>query len=205
MINIRPQNLVRIIFYYVFVLILLAFVGGISIFYTDWLWFTEIGFQKIFTTIWSTRLLAGLIAGIAVFGIAYINLFICERLTKEKNAHKRLRPEPLISEEGNIEHRIDVDAFIKKLTVPVLLVIAVMAGFFVAGQWQTILQYIHQTSFGINDPIFSKDASYYVFTLPFIQLFLSLGLFIIIISFLSSAIRHYLKGAISFQEIGRAS
>ena len=199
MINKRPQNPVRIIFYYVFVLILLAFVGGISIFYTDWLWFTEIGFQKIFTTIWSTRLLAGLIAGIAVFGIAYINLFICERLTKKKKAHKHLRPEPLISEEGNIERRIDVDTFIKKFTVPVLLVIAVMAGVFAAGQWQTILQYIHQTHFGINDPIFSKDVSYYVFTLPFIQLFLSLGFFVIIISFLSSAIRHYLKGAISFQ------
>src|SRR3989338_3876547 len=204
MINMKPQNLVRIIFYYVLVPILLAFVGGISI-YTDWLWFTEIGFQKILTTIWSTRLLAGLIAGIAVFDIAYINLFICERLTKEKKAHKRLRPEPLISEEGNIEHRIDVDAFIKKLTVPVLLVIAVMAGVFFLLQFQTILQYIHQTHFGINDPIFFKNASYYVFTLPFIQLFLSLGLFIIIISFISSAIRHYLKGAISFQEIGRAS
>ena len=174
MINIRPQNLVRIIFYYVFVLILLAFVGGISIFYTDWLWFTEIGFQKIFTTIWSTRLLAGLIAGIAVFGIVYLNLFICERLIKEKKVHKRLRPEPQVTGEDRIERPFDIDAFIKKLTVPVLLVIAVMTGFFAAGQWQTILQYIHQTPFGINDPIFSKDVSYYVFTLPFIQLFLSL-------------------------------
>jgi len=157
-----PQNLVRIIFYYVLVLILLAFVGGISI-YTDWLWFTEIGFQKIFATIWSTRLLAGLIAGLAVFGIVYLNLFICERLTKEKNAHKRLRPEPrVIGEdriespfdidafikkpeprvigEDRIESPFDIDAFIKKFTVPVLLVIAIMTGFFAAGQWQTILE-----------------------------------------------------------------
>ncbi|MDP3764981.1 MAG: UPF0182 family protein [Nanoarchaeota archaeon] len=198
MINMRPQNLVRVIFYSVLVLILFALFGGISL-YTDWLWFTEISFQKIFTTIWSTRLLAGLIAGLAVFGIAYLNIFICEWLTKEKKVHKRLRPKPLISEEGNIERSIDIDAFIKKFTVPVLLVIAVMAGFFAAGQWQTILQYIHQTPFGINDPIFLKDVSYYIFTLPFIQLFLSLGLFVIIISFLSSAILHYFKGAISFQ------
>ena len=144
MINMGPQRLGKIVFYYVLALILLAFVGWISI-YTDWLWFTEIGFQKIFTTIWSTRLLAGLIAGIAVFGIVYLNLFICERLTKEKNAHKRLRPKPLIVEEDNIERRIDVGTFIKNFTVPVLLIIAVMAGFFAAGQWQTILQYIHQT------------------------------------------------------------
>ena len=194
----RPQNLVRIIFYYVFVLILLAFVGGISI-YTDWLWFTEIGFQKIFTTIWSTRLLAGLIAGITVFGIAYLNLFICEKLTKEKKVHKRLRPEPLVIGEDRIERPIDIDVFIKKFAVPVLLVIAVMAGFFAAGQWQTILQYIYQTPFGINDPIFSKDVSYYIFSLPFFQLLLSLGLLVIIVSVLSSAIRHYFKGAISFQ------
>src|SRR3989338_8242930 len=133
MINMGPQRLGKIIFYYVLALILLAFVGGISI-YTDWLWFTEIGFQKIFTTIWSTRLLAGLIAGIAVFGIVYLNLFICERLIKEKKVHKRLRPEPQVTGEDRIERPFDIDAFIKKLIVPVLLVIAVMAGVFAARQ-----------------------------------------------------------------------
>jgi uncharacterized membrane protein (UPF0182 family) len=198
MINMKPQSPIRIIFSYVFVLILLALVGGISL-YTDWLWFTEIGFQKIFTTIWSTRLLAGLITGLAVFGIVYLNLFICERLTKEKKVHKRLRSEPRVIGEDRIERPFDIDAFIKKLTYPVLLVIAVMAGFFAAGQWQTILQYIYQTPFGINDPIFSKDVSYYIFSLPFIQLLLSLGFLVMIVSFLSSAIRHYFKGAISFQ------
>src|SRR3989338_11445911 len=119
MIDMRPQNLIRVFFYYVLVLILLAFVGGISI-YTDWLWFTEIGFQKIFTTIWSTRLLAGLIAGLAVFGIVYLNLFICERLIKEKKAHKRLRPEPQVTGEDRIERPIDIDGFINKFTIPVL-------------------------------------------------------------------------------------
>ncbi len=198
MINMGPRRIGGIVFYSVLVLILFALPGGISL-YTNWLWFTEIGFQEIFTTIWSTMLLAGLVAGLAVFGIVYLNLFLCKRLTKEKKVHKRLQPEPLIIEDGNIERRIDIGAFINKFTVTVLLVIAVMTGFFAAGQWQTILQYIHQTPFGINDPVFSKDVSYYVFTLPFIQLLLSLGLFVITISFLSSAIQHYFKGGISFQ------
>ncbi len=198
MINMRPQNSVKIVFYSVLVLILLTLFGGISL-YADWLWFTEIGFQKIFTTIWSTMLLAGLIAGLAVFGITYFNLYICELLTKGKKIPKPHRSEPRIIGENHIERPIDADAFIKKFTVPVLLVIAVLAGFFAAGRWQTILQYIHQTPFGINDPIFSKDVSYYIFSVPFIQLLLSLGFLVIIVSVLSSAIRHYFKGAISFQ------
>ena len=183
----QSQNLARIFLYYVGFIILLAIVGGISL-YTDWLWFTELGFQKIFTTIWSTRLLAGLIAGLAVFGIAYLNLFIGERLTKEKKAHKRIQPKPQTIGEDYIKQPNEIGDLIKKFTVPVLLVIAVMAGFFAAGQWQTILQYIHQTPFGINDPIFSKDVSHYIFLLPFIQLLVSLGFLVIFASFLFSAI-----------------
>src|SRR3989344_4325459 len=111
----KQQNPVRIVFYSVLVLILLALSGGISL-YIDWLWFTEIDFQKIFTAIWSTRLLAGLIAGLAVFGIMYLNLFICELLTKGKKIPKPHWPELRITGEDSIEHPIDIDAFIKKLT-----------------------------------------------------------------------------------------
>ncbi len=212
MVKTGVQNLRKILFYAILVLIFLALFGGIGL-YTDWLWFIEIGFQKIFTTILSTRLLAGIIAGVAVFGIAYLNIFICELLDKGKKIPLPGQTEPRTIEKGStiegdsiekpVEQPIrlfDAGAFIRKFSVPVLLTIALLAGFFAAGQWQTILQYVHQTSFGITEPIFGKDVSHYIFSLPFIQLLLSLGFLVTIISFLSSAMSYYFRGAISFRQ-----
>src|SRR5205823_5453478 len=36
-----------------------------------------------------------------------------------------------------------------------------------SGQWQTILTFLNQKPFNVQDPIWHKDVSFYVFTLPF--------------------------------------
>ena len=43
-------------------------------FYIDWLWFQDLGVEKIFTTKLNAQFLSALVSGFAAFLIAYINL-----------------------------------------------------------------------------------------------------------------------------------
>src|SRR6476620_2550650 len=47
--------------------------------YTDWLWFGEVGFRGVFTTVLVTRLLLFLVAGVVVGGIVWLALLLAYR------------------------------------------------------------------------------------------------------------------------------
>jgi len=51
--------------------------------------------------------------------------------------------------------------------------LSVITGLSVSEGWFNVLQYFNQTSFNILDPIFSKDVSFYIFTLPFYEFILA--------------------------------
>jgi len=39
-------------------------------------------------------------------------------------------------------------------------------GIYASGHWNDFLKFIHASSFGIKEPIFGKDAGFYIFKLP---------------------------------------
>jgi hypothetical protein len=68
----------------------------------------------------------------------------------------------------------------------------------VAGQWRTILQAAYGTSFGIADPVFGRDAGYYVFSLPAIDLVTSVLYGILLLSlFLVALPLHLFRGEVA--------
>ena len=60
------------------------------------------------------------------------------------------------------------------------LVISLTFGFVLSAHWDMVLQYFHPTGFNGTDPLFGRDISFYVFTLPIWQLleFWLIGLFL---------------------------
>ncbi len=50
------------------------------------------------------------------------------------------------------------------------IVLSIMLGFVLSQYWSTILQFFHATKFGRIDPLFDRDISFYVFTLPNLEL-----------------------------------
>ncbi|MCJ7494795.1 MAG: UPF0182 family protein, partial [Deltaproteobacteria bacterium] len=48
---------------------------------TDWFWFQEVGYQKIFTVTLVAQMKLAAIFGIAFFVIFYLNLFLASRLS----------------------------------------------------------------------------------------------------------------------------
>jgi len=78
----RKKFLLLIIFFVIFIGFG-AFFSLISLM-TDWLWFKEIGFENVFTTILKAKIGLGLITGFITAALIYINLKIAFRLTRNK-------------------------------------------------------------------------------------------------------------------------
>ena len=71
------RRVTRLLFFGAF--ILLFSVGQTIAFYTDWLWFQEVGYTGVFTTILGVKLLLALLSGGLFFLVLYLNLIFAAR------------------------------------------------------------------------------------------------------------------------------
>ena len=157
-------------------------------FYVDWLWFQDLGLEKVFTTKLNTQFLSALAGGFAAFLISYINLWVAIRATKGRTIIVPLHVQ------GMPQLNILRHAEKLKIVIPSLL------GFFTAvmfaSNWLTLLSWLHASDFAYADPIFDKNASFYVFTLPVMEVASNSAMLILGVSLVSSALLYLLKGAI---------
>ncbi len=77
------------------------------------------------------------------------------------------------------------------------LLIGVMTGLGLAGDWRQIVMWINSTPFGTTDPQFGLDISFFVFTLPVLQMLVSLLMTVFVVSLIATIVVHYLYGAIA--------
>jgi uncharacterized membrane protein (UPF0182 family) len=139
--------------------ILLTGVGQAVPLYTDWLWYGEVGFRQVFTTVLSLRgwLLLG--AGGVVFLFMYGNLWVAARTAA---------PDVLweLDDQLGLPGRAVLEPLIRRLLVPVIAVIALLSGLRAGASWEMVLGYVNATPFGVKDPLFGRDLSFFVFELP---------------------------------------
>lgn len=141
-------------------LVLLLATGGVVEFYTEVLWFNEVGYSAV---LW-TRLLAGwairLGAAAIAATLAFLNLGAIVR---------RYGPVQLRREYGNLE--------IVEQIPGRWLVVGATATSALAGWWLaalafggpaalTTIAWLRQVPWGIRDPLFGRDLSFFVFSLP---------------------------------------
>ena len=88
----------------------------------------------------------------------------------------------------------------------VCVVVAFIAAVAASGSWQRVLLYFNQVPWGEKDPIFGRDISFYVFSMPFWQGVLSFVLAALIVSLVLAAIVHLIMGGIDIkQKPGKAA
>tara|TARA_Y100000310_G_scaffold345826_1_gene470639 strand:+ start:2935 stop:5364 length:2430 start_codon:yes stop_codon:yes gene_type:complete len=75
-----------------------------------------------------------------------------------------------------------------------------LVGLVVSSGWFKILQYLKQTPFNLTDPIFAKDVSFYIFTLPFYSFILGflmscvvLTIILVLLDYLKSYFGQFVK------------
>ena len=183
-----PQRPLRALF---IVLVLLLFFAGPSLigFYTNWLWFGEVGYQQVFTTM--IRAQATLFT--IVFAVAA--LFLSFNLRLALGAVGDIRP-VFMTREG-IEVALPGQQQMRTLALGAATVLAVFIGLFASNRWETWLAWRNAVEFGQADPILGRDVSFYVFSLPFMQLIRGLGQALVILAALGSAALYLVSGSMT--------
>jgi uncharacterized membrane protein (UPF0182 family) len=174
---------------------LAVLVAAIAIFvnvYTDLLFFRSVKLSSVFDKVLGTRvvlfIIFGLIMAIAV-GASIIIAY-------------RLRPSirPMSLEQQNLErYRVVLEPFHTWLLVVICALAGIFAGFSAAGRWRTYLLWQNGQSFGIKDPQFHRDVSYYMFTYPFERFLLGYAFTVVVVCLVLTVIVHYLFGGIRLQ------
>ena len=133
---------------------------------TDFLWFREIGYERVFVTKIVAQWTLWLVAGIGAFLVLYANARVALRglalAMATVPAIDRIRNGP--------KSRASMLArFADLLAVPACVVFTIIIASLAATEWRTLVQFFYRSPFGIADPVFGRDVSYYVFTLPMLD------------------------------------
>ena len=171
------------------VLVLLGlFVYAASSFWTEILWFQQMHATRILLTRW------GVIAGLAVVGVV---LSVAVLRIMIGLAHRHRVSSKRGEATANLRQYQDAIEPFKKLAFwLVALVLGIPAGLRLAEGWQTVLTWLNATPFGKTDPIFGWDISFFVFTLPFLELVVSFLLHLVVLSLVVSIVASYLYGGL---------
>jgi uncharacterized membrane protein (UPF0182 family) len=179
----------------VLLVLVLSVLGSLVRMYVDWLWFGEVGFRQVFTTGLRIRILLFFLFGVLMALVIAVNLFLAYRF----------RPpfRPMSLEQQNLErYRSALEPRRRLIVIGISAVLGLFTGITAQAQWQTWLQWRNGTQFGIKDPQFGIDLSYYTFTYPFQRFILGLLFTAIVLSLLAAVAVHYLFGGVRLQTPG---
>jgi uncharacterized membrane protein (UPF0182 family) len=172
----------------VIVVLALLFFGGPSLirFYTDWLWFGEVGYQQVFTTI--VRSEASLFT--ITFVVAVLWLVFNLRLALGSMREGR----PIFTTQQGIEVALPGRQQLQTIASAIAMVLAALIGLYASSQWETWVMWRNAVPFGQQDPIFGYDVGFYLFSIPFLQLVRGIGQTLVIMAALGAGAIYALSG-----------
>ena len=176
----------------VVLVILIISARGIAGFYTDYLWFNQLGFSQVFTgLLWTKTFLAVLFVAV-MFALVLINLVVADRIAPK---FRPLGPEDEIVQ----RYREAVGRHAGKVRIAVAAIFALILGAGQSARWNDWILFSHTQRFNIKDPQFGKDVGFFVFRLPFLQFLVSWSFAAVVVATFLTAVFHYLNGGIRVQ------
>ena len=169
--------------------ILVVALVSLSGFYADWLWFRSVDFTEVWSTILLTKATVFVVAGFATSLIITLNVYLAFR--------KRPLYVPLTVEADNLErYRSQIEPIRRLVLVGLSLVLFYFGGSSASQLWDTWLLFKNSTSFGVVDPQFGLDISFFAFKLPMYQALVAWAISTLVFAIIGSAVVHYLYGGI---------
>ena len=161
---------------------------GLATFYTDILWFREVGFLSVFKKVLLARVGLGLAGGLAFFLVTFVNLqAVLWRRQDLTLVSGLVMPLP-----------VSLPRSVRKWILLPSAVIGVLGGIAAYSQWHVVLAYFSRTPFGISDPLFGRDVAFYLFTLPFYALIQQHAWVATLASLVLSALVYFVLGDLRF-------
>ena len=173
--------------------IILAVIAGalvaLSGVYVDWLWFKSVGFTNVWSTVLATKISLFIVAGLVTSAIISLNIFLAYR-SRPFNVSMAM-------ESDNLErYRATIDPIRKLAFAGVVVVLFYFGGSSGIQLWSSWLLFKNSTDFGVKDPQFNMDISFFAFRLPFYQTLIGWAISTLILATIASAAIHYLYGGL---------
>lgn len=154
----------------ILVIVVLGFLLAVN-FLTDWLWFKEVGYASVFFKRLFTRLKFGVPLAAVLSLLMWLYLSVLR-----KNYFKKIESD----EKTNVKK---LGRYTALLSVAFGIVIAIS---FVSNLWFQFLQFTNSTDFGITDPLFNLDVSFYIFKYEFLYELNQFLLSVIVLFFIAT-------------------
>src|SRR5690606_27466229 len=158
-------------------------------FWTEVMWFNQIGFARVIWTEWGMRA-ALFVAGFLVMGGAVFWSF---------TAAYRSRPiyAPSTPEQATLDqYREAVEPLRRVVMIAGPVLVGFFAGVAASAQWRTVLLAFNGEPFGEGDPEFGIDLGFFVFTLPALRFGVGFLISVVVIAGIAGVITHYLYGGL---------
>ncbi|MBX7535312.1 UPF0182 family protein [Qipengyuania sp. GH1] len=158
-------------------------------FYTDVLWFDEIGYLDVYLTVVKTKIWMGLVPFLAMSGFVALNMSL---------AYKLARADRVISAD---ERRVDAwrrsfEPYFRPIVMTVSLICGLLVGLQTYPRWQTYMLWTNRVDWGRNDPQFGRDLSYFMFELS-LHVLINHWLFVcVLVTLILTLVTSYIFGGI---------
>ncbi len=189
-----------------FTWILVAFVlffllGGLSLLvdlYFDLLWFQQLDKAVIFMTTITAKSIVGATVLVVSFIFLYLNLLYANR---GPGSIQIGIPTPT----GQITAYTVTGETVRRLAGLAALVVSLFLALREAQQWEVVWRWLRKVDFGVLDPIFGRDISFFVFSLPVMVEAVLLGMILCGLAGAGSLVLYHFKGALSLRSLGQRS
>ncbi len=169
-----------------------AFVLSLSGFYADWLWFKSVDFTNVWSTVLFTKVGLFVVTGLITTFIISLSIYLAFR--------KRPFYVPLAVEADNLErYRAQIEPIRRWVFLAIVAALFYFSGTSGSTLWSTWLLFNNSTPFGIKDPQFGMDISFFAFRLPMWQSLIGWGISTLVLTLIATAAVHYLYGGIRLQ------
>jgi uncharacterized membrane protein (UPF0182 family) len=191
----RPRYLIPAVAVVIAVIVLFIVFANV---WTDYLWFHSLQYSSVFTKMISVKLVLFFVGGALMASIIGANVYLAYRF---RPTYRALSPE----QQGLERYRNAIDPYRKLLMAFGLGLLALISGLSAASAWRVWLLFVNETPFGLKDPQFHLDISFFTFTYPFIRFVLGFAFTAVVLSVLAAAATHYLYGGLRLQGPGDRS
>ena len=161
-------------------------------FWTDFKWFSSVGYTNVFLTELWTRVLLFAVAALVMAVIVGVSIYFAYR------ARPGIRPMSL-EQQGLDRYRQSIDPHRKLFFWIAIGALALLSGAAASGDWRSYLQFVNGVDFGVADPEFGIDIAFFAFTYPFLRILLGYMYAAVILAFIAAVIVHYLYGGVRLQ------
>src|SRR5690625_1078027 len=175
-------------------IVLLLLIIGITSYQwiIDYIWMDHLNFESVFTTILGSRIMLGVI-GFLLFSILMYVTLSWIRNSYIGHLSKDQLPSLITNNKQSRLTMLGISALVGLVGSSIIQELG----------WKPLLKLLNHASFGVTDPYFNMDISFFIFILPFLQfivyVLLGLAIFFIAIEIAAYSVFHMYRMSRSAQ------